>query len=66
MNGKSDVIRSLHLTTDDCQTPDCDCLYNLLKHLSDNQLWFKRSYDSVYINSCCLDSASFRMARIPI
>ena len=55
-------IRCDKITTpdyDNCQTPDCDCLYNLLKHLSDNQLWFKRSYDSVYINSCCLDSCFF-------
>lgn len=55
-------IRCDKLTTpdcDQCKAPDCECFYNLLKYVDDNNLWLTRSYDSVFINSCCLDSCFF-------
>lgn len=55
-------IRCDKITTaeyDHCNTPSCECMYNLLKYISDNHLWMKTAADSVFVNGCCLDSCFY-------
>ncbi len=47
------------LECDHCNRPSCDCMYNLIKTIADNNWWDKRPEDSIFINSCCLDSCFY-------
>lgn len=44
---------------DVCNTPSCDCMYNLLRYIDDNNLWEAQPQDSVFVNMCCIDSCFY-------